>query len=321
MKQKIPLTIVACALALSFDAYAEQAGSGHYLSGEYIDFCGMPPTQPGFYVGNYFLDYNDANFGGSRQLPLGGILAGGVTANIQAEVPLAIYAYPFSLYNITFSSGMAVPFEWVDVKANATFSPTIPPAQISGSREQSVSGLGDIQLMPVMAAWTNGDFTLGGMLNIWAPSGDYATGQLANQGLGYWTFDPMLAFRWLSSKIGTELSVFTGVDFNTENTDANYQSGDIFHVDATLAQHLPLFGGIAGAGASAFYLKQFTGDSGSGAKLGSFEAESYGVGPTLSYVHKISKAELIVDGSWLPQLHTENTTKGNFFWVKVTLSF
>lgn len=88
---------------------------------------------------------------------------------------------------------------------------------------------------------------------------------------------------WLSSKIGTEFSVFSGVDFNTENTGANYQSGDIFHVDATLAQHLPLFGGIAGAGASAFYLKQFTGDSGSGAKLGSFEAESYGVGPTISY--------------------------------------
>ena len=43
------------------------------------------------------------------------------------------------------------------------------------------------------------------------------------------------------------------MDFNTENTDANYQSGDIFHVDATVAQHLPLFGGFAGVGANAFY--------------------------------------------------------------------
>jgi hypothetical protein len=92
-------------------------------------------------------------------------------------------------------------------------------------------------------------------------------------------------------------------------------------VDATLAQHLPLFGGIAGAGASAFYLKQITGDSGSGARLGSFEAESYGVGPTVSYIHKIGNNTLIVDGSWLPQLHTVNTTQGNFFWAKITMTF
>ena len=191
-----------------------------------------------------------------------------MTANLQSEVPLAIYAYPFSFHDITFSSGIAVPIVWADVKANATYNRN--NVQVSGTKEQSVSGLGDIQLMPVMAAWTNGDFKIGGMLNVWAPSGDYTTGQLANPGMGYWTFDPMLAFSWLSSKIGTEFSVFAGLDFNTENTDASYHSGDIFHLDATLAQHLPVFGGIAGAGASAFYLKQITGDSGSGANLGSF---------------------------------------------------
>ena len=111
------------------------------------------------------------------------------------------------------------------------------------------------------------------------------------------------------------------MDFNTENTDVNYQSGDIWHVDGTVAQHLPLFGGLAGLGATAFYLKQITGDSGSGAILGSYEAESYGVGPTVSYMHPIGKSTLIVDASWLPQTHSVNTTKGDYFWVKVILSF
>jgi hypothetical protein len=319
MKQRILLSMVAGALLLVFNARAVQSGSGHYISGQYADFCGMPPTQSGFYFGNYFLDYENGTFGASKELPFGSILAAGVTANLQAEVPLAIYAYPFSLQNITFSSGVAVPFVWADVKAIATFNRN--NIQISGNKQQSVSGLGDIQLMPIMAGWTNGDFKLGGLFNVWAPSGDYTSGQLANRGLGYWTFEPMLAFSYLSSKIGTEFSVFTAVDFNTKNTDADYQSGDIFHVDATLAQHLPLFGGVAGAGATAFYLKQITGDSGSGARLGSFEAESYGVGPTISYVHPIGKSTLIVDGSWLPQLHSDNTTKGNYWWVKVTLAF
>jgi hypothetical protein len=319
MKQKILLCLVAGALLPVFNARAVQGGAGHYIPGQFADFSGMPPTQPGFYFGNYFHDYDNGTFGASKELPFGGIFAAGVTANVQAEVPLALYAYPFSFQDITISSGIAVPFVWMDVKVSATFNRN--NVQLSGAREQSINGLGDIQLMPIMAAWTNGDFKIGGMFNVWAPSGDYDTGQLANQGLGFWTFEPMLAFSWLSSKIGTEFTVYNGVDFNTENTDASYQSGDIYHVDATLAQHLPVFGGVAGAGASAFYLKQITGDSGSGARLGSFEIETYGVGPTLSYIHPIGKSTLVVDGSWLPQLHSDNTTKGNFWWVKLTLAF
>lgn len=319
MKKIVLTAIIVCTLSVAFTARATEGGTTHYISGEYSDFCGMPPSQPGFYLGNYFLDYGNGEVSASKELPLGGIFAAGVTANSQAEVPLALYAYPFSLENITFSSGIGVPYIWVDVKATATFNRDGTPR--SGSVSQSANGLGDIQLMPVMAAWTNGDFTVGGLFNVWAPSGNYSTGQLANPGLGYWTFEPMLAFRWLSTKIGTEFSVFTAVDFNTENTTSDYTSGDIFHVDATVAQHLPLFGGIAGAGVSAFYLKQITGDSGSGARLGSFEAESYGVGPTVSYVHKIGNSDLIVDGSWLPQLHTVNTTQGNYFWAKITVTF
>ncbi len=160
MKQKIIFSLVACLLPLAFNVRAEEGGAGHYISGEYSDFCGMPPSRPGFYVGNYFLDYGNGNFSASRQLPLGGIFAAGVTANMQAEVPLAIYAYPFSLADITFSSGVTLPIVWVDVKATATFDRNGNPR--TGAVEQSANGLGDIQFMPVMAAWTNGDFTSAG---------------------------------------------------------------------------------------------------------------------------------------------------------------
>ena len=133
----------------------------------------------------------------------------------------------------------------------------------------------------------------------------------------------MVAASWISSKIGTEASLYAAVDFNTENTEAEYTSGHFFHVDGTVAQHLPLFGGIAGAGVTAFYMKQFTGDSGSGVppELGGFMLKSYGVSPTISYIHPIGKSTLIVDGSRLHQSDVENTTKGDFFWVKIILSF
>jgi hypothetical protein len=320
MKNKILTAIGLCAVALaSFTARAEEGGMGHYIPGEYLDFSGTPPSEPGLYLANYFVDYNHGTINASKELPLGGVFAAGVTVDMQGEVPVALYAYPWQVAHITFSSGIGVPWVWVDVQANAIYNRT--HIQISGAKQQSTSGLGDIQVMPIMAGWTNGDFKVGGLFNVWAPSGNYTAGQLANPGMGYWTFEPMLAFSWLSTKFGTELTVFPAMDFNTINPNTSYQSGDIFHVDATLAQHMPLFGGVIGGGASVDYLNQFTGDSGAGAKLGSFEAESLAVGPTVSYVHKIGKAMFIADGSWLPQIHTQNSPKGNFFWVKLTLAF
>jgi hypothetical protein len=319
MKKLMASLVLVCGFALAFDCFAEQGGAGHYQSGQFADFSATVPTAPGWVFANYYLNYNNGNFGGGKELPLGGILAADATANYSAEVPVVMYAYPLDFLGGTLGSGVAIPYQWVTVKASAIFNNDQTPK--STVKSQSTSGLGDIQLIPVMAGWTNGDFKFDAMMNIWAPTGDYTKGDLANTGLGYWTFTPMVAVSWLSTKIGTEASLFTGVDFNTKNTEADYQSGNIFHVDATVAQHLPLFGGIAGAGATAFWLRQISNDSGSGARLGGFMANSYGIGPTISYIYPVGKSMLIFDGSWLPQTHTDNTTQGNFFWAKLTLMF
>lgn len=319
MNKKNLTAIILFVLSTAFAARAVEGGSGHYAPGTYLDFSAMTPTRPGLYVVNYFLDYGNGTINASRELPRGGIFAAGLTANVQAEAPGVLYAYPFSFDNITFSSGIYPSWVWADAKVTATFDRN--GNQISGAREQSVNGFGDLQLTPISAGWTNGDFTVGGMFNVWAPTGNFDAGALVSPGLGYWTFEPMLAFSWFSSELGTEFTVFPAVDFNTINNTTDYQSGDLFHVDATLAQHLPLFGGFIGAGASVSYIKQFTGDSGSGARLGSFEEESLSVGPTVSYILPIGKKTLIIDGSWLPQVQTQNTTKGNYFWAKITMVF
>jgi hypothetical protein len=318
VKNKILTAIAACSLLSTLIARAVEGGSGHYAPGSYLDFSAAPPSQPGFYVANYFLDYGDGTVSASKLLPRGGIFAAGVNVNVQAEVPIVIYAYP-KLSNVTFSSGVFPSWIWENVSATATFDRN--GNQISGARSQSVNGFGDIQITPIQASWTNSDFTVGGIFNVWAPSGSYNPNQLANPGLGYYTFELMPAFSWLSSKIGTEFTVFPAVDFNTINNTTDYKSGDIFHVDATLAQHLPLGKGFVGAGASVSYIKQFTGDSGSGAQLGSFKEESVAVGPTVSYILPIGRKMLIVDGSWLPQVKTVNTTQGNYFWAKLTFAF
>lgn len=322
MKQSKALILLITAISLLITATssrATQGGATHYVSGEFTDFSTTVPTAPGWVFGNFVVNYNDGDYSKPQGLPFGHEIGLNTTVNMTAEVPLVMYAYPTDFLGATWASGAGIPFSWVRVKAKGTIDNNGVTHNIT--REQSTSGLGDIQLLPIMAGWTNGDFKYDFVMNVWAPTGDYNKDELANCGLGYWTFTPMLAVSWLSSKIGTEVSVFTGVDFNTENTEADYQSGNLFHVDATVAQHFPLFGGFAGAGASGFWMKQISNDSGDGAKLGGFQLQSYGIGPTISYAHKVGDSDLIFDASWLPQTHTDNTTKGSFLWVKAMLVF
>ena len=147
----------------------------------------MVPMKPGLYLGSIYLNYNDATM--SQELPFGRIAALGVTVNVQGETAAGVYTYPFDSLVDGWRPG-SVPYTWVDVKANATID---SGGLHSVTREDKTSGIGDIELTPVMAGWTNGDFQLNGMFNVWVPSGGYDKTQLANTGLGYWTFEPMMA--------------------------------------------------------------------------------------------------------------------------------
>jgi len=310
---------MACTLALASTVRAEQSGSGHYISGATASFIDAFPGQPGFGAENIFFYYNNANANASRGLPLGGNIALNVDASAYADTSLIWYQAPLDILGGSPVFAVAIPYVWAKVSASGVIDTRL--GSTSPSRSDTANGIGDIEFWPVWLGWTNGDFKYDVRCAVYAPSGEYNQSDLANVGLGYWTFEPELTFSWLSSKIGTEVSVFAGLDFNTKNTDADYQSGDIFHLDATVAQHLPLLGGFAGVGANGFYFKQFTGDSGSGAKLGSFMAESYGVGPVGSYTRKIGKTQLVFEAKWLPQMHVESTLKGNFIWAKLALLF
>lgn len=318
MKLRLLSIVATGTLALASNVQAEDAGTGHYISGATASFIDALPDKPGFIVESLFMNYG-GNYGLSQGLPFGENLALNVKANANAEFLLMMYSPSFHLLGGNPSFAVAVPYVWVDVKASGTIGKDGGGRSIG--RSDSASGIGDIEFWPLMLGWTNQDIKYDVRCAVYAPSGAYDKNQLANPGLGYWTFEPEVTFSWLSSKLGTEVSVFAGLDFNTMNTAADYQSGDIFHLDCTVAQHLPLLGGAAGVGANAFYYKQITGDSGAGAQLGSFEARSYGVGPVVSYVRRISKTDLVIEAKWLPQLNAENTTKGDYVWVKIALLF
>src|SRR5215469_9818511 len=106
MKSKILIFLIGCAMAFTFNTRAVEGGMGHYVPGAFSDFSGMPPDQPGLFLGSTFHDYGNATANASEQLPLGGILAAGVTYNVQSPSLGVVYAYPWRPGNFTFSTGV-----------------------------------------------------------------------------------------------------------------------------------------------------------------------------------------------------------------------
>ncbi len=323
MKSKPLFTSIACACALATLSRAEEGGSAHYMPGATASFIDAFPAKPGGLAVLDYFTYYDANAPANRRLALGGLLTAGIDATVYANTVAGIYQTPWQVLGGGLAFGAAVPYVWMDVRGQAQ---RIGPGGVPGpffSRTDSADGIGDMTLFPFMLGWTNlaPDLKLDARLGIYAPTGDYEKGRLANVGKNYWTFEPGIMASWLSSKIGTEISLFTGVDCNTENDVTDYTSGTALHLDLTIAQHLPLLGGFIGAGANGFYYQQLTGDSGSGARLGDLEGMTLGVGPVLSYVHPIGRNQLLVELKWLPELDVEKRLKGDFVWFKVGFLF
>ena len=301
-------------------ARAEEGGSAHYLPGATASFIDALPGKPGWAVANLFTVYN-ASAGGGRTLELGGQLTLGADATVFADTVAAIYTSKLELLGGNYSAGLAIPFVWMDIDGSVT-GPGGGSLQVS----DSANGIGDITLYPFMLGWVKmeGQLKYDVRLGVYAPTGNFDSGSLANVGKNYWTFEPSASVSYLNHKIGLEVTAFAGFDFNTENNSTNYQSGHSFHLDTTVAEHIPLLGGLVGFGANAFYYQQITGDSGSGAQLGDFIGHSIGVGPALSYATKLGKEKKIdfaAEIKWLPEIEVDKRLKGDYVWFKLAFSF
>lgn len=312
--------LVGLVIVLPLSTHAEEGGSGHYAPGATASFIDTLPGKPGLAVANFF-NYYDGDASAGRQLPYGGFITAGIDATAYSDTIVALYKTPLKLLGGYYAVGVAIPFVWMEVKGKVQV--TGPLGTVTRTKRDKASGIGDITLYPFMLGWTGlkGDLKSDVRLGIYAPTGDYDEGELANVGKNYWTFEPAISLSYISSKIGLELTAFAGMDFNTENHKTDYQTGTQFHLDLTAAEHLPLFGGIIGVGANFFYYQQISGDNGSGAILGDFKGRTLGIGPVLSYATKIWKKDLVAEVKWLPEIDVKNRLKGDYVWFKLGMVF
>jgi hypothetical protein len=304
-------------MLLPFNAVAEEGGSGHYFPGSMSSFMDGVSATEVFISRLNVIDY-DGSFGARREVPIAGLTVLDVDVDLRAYGLTFFWRPSWGGLSEKWSYGMSTTIPFVDL----TVSGSVRADEGEIQRIDNDSGLGDVFLIPVMfnyhhSADLNASFRVG----FYAPTGSYQAGQLANTGKNFWTIEPTASLIYFGLKNGREASVFLGVDINKKNSATNYKSGTQAHIEGTLAQHLPLWGGLAGFGITGFWYHQLSGDSGVGANLGSFKARANGIGPTISFNKKLSEKYLLIgEFKWLHEFSNKRRPEGNTLFLKVMLA-
>ena len=312
---KKSLSIFLLSALTSFSAFSEEGGSGHYMPGSMSSFVDGIPASPTFIARLNILSYEGSY---EHSLPIAGLEAADVDVSSQALGLTMVYRPNVEIgENWSYAFGGTIPY--VDMKVTAGL---VSSGDLSLKESDTDAGLGDIMLMPIMLNQNiNPSLNFNYRLSIYAPTGNYKVGKLANTGKNFWTVEPTVAAVYVGKDNGIEASVYVGVDFNSENKDTHYKSGIQGHIEGTVAQHFPLWNGLAGIGATGFIYNQFTGDSGSGASYGDFKAQSMGAGPTVSFVHKAGGADILAELKWLHEFETKRRVQGDTIFLKAMAKF
>ena len=298
-------------------ASATEGGTTHIIPGSMATLAdNAPAAGPAIFVKPMYLNYSGS---ASAQIPT----AAGLAANLEADSnTLALvggYTFAGKVLGAAYTVVAALPYTWLDISGNVQL-----PGGGTKRIGNSVSGFGDITLIPAMLAWKEPDspWQFNAVLPIYMPTGNYQVGRLGNTGLNYWTFDPIFGVVYSNAKSGFNALLNTGFAINTENPDTNYKSGNLLHFDGAIQQILPVGKGLMTLGAEGFYFQQVSCDSGSGATLGCFKGRTAGLGPVIGYVQPFSKTEsLVLEFKWLFEMDVKNRLDGDYIWLKAVYKF
>ncbi|OLQ72195.1 hypothetical protein BIT28_24545 [Photobacterium proteolyticum] len=295
---------------LSQSTIAAEGGYSNYIPGSYGDFgMALAPTETWTLRNDTY--YYDASTSKTVQ---GGNLATDLDLQFLMNFTTLLYKPEFKIFGAQYTTGIFVPFVNLDTEASLEVKEW---NQVLNSKD-SASGLGDVSLIPFALFWNKGNFHSSFAHYIIIPSGDYDVNNSINSGLNYWSFDTNFAITYLNPETGHDFSFNLGHIYNTENEDTNYQTGQEIHLDLALNQ---FFSDSFAVGIHGFYLKQVTGDSGSGALLGDFKAEAVGVGPALLWNTKISNQYVSFIAKWLHEVNAENRLRGEHLFLSFSVNW
>lgn len=302
---------LALLLFCSSQAQAAEGALGFYLLGSKTTMGGYLPG-PGIYgslsnygySGNADIDYANA----------GVIVSGDIDAKAYLPLPTILWVTDAKVAggNLAFSATAPIGYK----KLNADALLTGPRGnQLAVDFEKDNWAFGD----PVLGAslgWHSEKlhYSVGTLVNI--PVGQWEFGNPVSIGFHRWAIDTTAAITYLNPKTGLEFSGAAGVTFNIKNDDTDYKTGTELHFEGAAMQHLSH---TASIGLHGYAYKQVSGDSGSGAKLGSFKGQVFAIGPAVDYTFKIGKTPVVTNLRYLHEFGAENRMKGDAAYLNLAI--
>lgn len=286
-------------------ARAAESGSGLYVPGAYGFGAGATPP-PGVYLSHANLYYDGR---------IARTIEGG-----RIDVNARKIAAPFAI-NLLW-----VPREKV-LDGHVGFSATMPYASFTRlsvdsdvlGRGAAVEGwgLGDATFK-AQIGWNHGSFSHTLSAQVWAPTGRYDTGLQPNSGKNHVGFNVAWGFTQKWADPGIELSASAGITTELPNHATRYRNGTAVNLDAALGKY---FSNGLTIGVAAYAYRQIAKDSGSGASLGPFRGQAFGVGPAISYGFLVDMRPVSIALRHYQEFAVENRFKGHLSSLTVTTRF
>lgn len=298
--QKLLSAVVGLGAAALFPvaASAAEGGQSPYQKGYTDSLAGVLPPYPGVYMRNDVIYYS----GSADATVLGGRVAAGIDVETVANAAAFSIVTEKKVLGGQYAIAFILPLANADIKASVT-----GPLGNTRSESDDTFGVGDIAISPLVLGWHNGKVHSNVNLTFYLPAGEYTPGALANLSKNYPSVQVQGAVTWMDPQSGWAVSGAAAYLFNAENQTTDYRTGQLLHLDGAVTKAF----GEWRLGAVGYAMIQTTGDSGAGAKLGSFKSEVYGAGPFVSYDAKLGERPVTLLLKWYHEFGATNTFEGD----------
>jgi hypothetical protein len=298
---------------------AAEYGTGPWVKGYTDIFGGVLPLQPGWYSRTDVYHYE----GNANTTIFNGRIATDVDENYTATLLALNYVTPWKILGGTYAVAVVPSMLAMDVDVGIQIPAfTGPRGNSFGPFDLNAGDTalaqGDTAFSPMILGWDSGNFHWNIGVFGFAPTGEYDKKDLANTSLNHWAIMSRLAATYFDPKTGWEATGAAIYSVNWENPATDYETGNILNLEGAVTKNF----GPLGIGVVSYAMIQTTGDSGSGARLGSFESRVYGVGPIVSFTTSADPSKaLTVLAKWYSEFDAENTFEGNTVDVAASFKF
>ncbi|WP_105102601.1 SphA family protein [Microbulbifer pacificus] len=307
--------LILISFTTHYPCQATEGGLGRAVTGAQGTFyAGLVPPDPGFSAQLSYLGFN-GEIRGKREVPIAGDLAVGLDTSLDIVSLTGSYIWDTDSTTWNFASMITVPYISLDARTTLEIGP------FTGVNRDHTRDLFDIYFAPVIAGLHLSEVNHVSLsVYIYAPTGDYTLGRLANPGLNTWTVSPTVGYTQLMQGGSLEWSTLTAVDFYTENEDTKIQNGAVLRLDSILVKRCAngLGYGVAGG-----WINQLENDEGPLVdRLDGFRGRALALGPLITYSRKMqSQQQVTVSARWMKELNVRRRLEGDPLLLTFSVTF